>query len=69
IENYKKAAAQANNELTAPTYLFRAALALSQKGNNKEALELFKKLNTDFPNSQEGAASEIYIAKLEAKPL
>lgn len=66
IENYKKAAA-ADNEFTTPTYTFRAALALSQKGNNKEALELYKKIYADFPNSQEGAASEIYIAKLEAQ--
>lgn len=67
IENYKKAADAADNEFTTPTYNFRAALALSQKGNNKEALELYKKIYADFPNSQEGAASQIYIAKLEAQ--
>ncbi|MFN8284090.1 MAG: tetratricopeptide repeat protein [Chitinophagales bacterium] len=67
IENYKKAADAADNELTAPTYLYRAALALEQKGNKKEALELYKKVNKDYPNSQEGMASEIYIAKLETQ--
>ncbi len=66
IENYKKAADAADNDITAPTYLYRAALALEQKGNKKEALELLKKLNTSYPNSQEGMASEISIAKLEA---
>lgn len=67
IENYKKAADAADNELTAPTYLYRAALALEQKGNKKEALELYKKVNKNYPSSQEGMASEIYIAKLEAQ--
>lgn len=67
IENYKKAASAADNDLTAPTYLFRAALALEQKGSKKEALELYKKLNNEYPNSQEGAVAEMYIAKLEAK--
>lgn len=67
IENYKKAADAADSDLTTPTYLFRAALALEQKGNKKDALELYKKLNTNYPNSQEGAAAEIYVAKLEAQ--
>ena len=69
IENYKKAADAADNEITTPTYLYRAALALEQKGNKKEALELYKKVNKNYPASQEGMASEIYIAKLEAQTL
>ncbi|MFN8259379.1 MAG: tetratricopeptide repeat protein [Chitinophagales bacterium] len=69
IDNYKKAADAADNELTAPTYLYRAALALEQKGNKKDALELYKKLNKSYPNSQEGMVSEISIAKLEAETL
>lgn len=67
IENYKKAADAADNEITAPTYLYRAALALEQKGNKKEALELYKKVNNAYPNSQEGMAAEISVAKLEAQ--
>lgn len=69
IENYKKAAEKADNELTAPTYLFRAALALAQKGKNDDALKLFKQVNDNYPATQEGAAAEMYIAKMEAKPL
>lgn len=67
IDNYKKAADAADNDITAPTYLYRAALALELKGNKKDALEIFKKLNANYPNSQEGMASEITIAKLEAQ--
>ncbi len=69
IENYKKAADAADNDVTAPTYLYRAALALEQKGNKKDALELYKKLNNGYPNSQEANAAEINIAKLEAQAL
>lgn len=69
IENYKKAADAADNETTAPTYLYRAALALEQKGSKKDALELYKKVMNNYPNSQEGMASQIYVAKLEAQTL
>ena len=69
IENYRKAADAADNELTAPLYLYRAALVLEQKGNKKDALELYKKITTDYPNTQEGMASQMYVAKLEAQTL
>ncbi|MCB0506763.1 MAG: tetratricopeptide repeat protein [Chitinophagales bacterium] len=69
IENYKKAVDAAKNEITAPTYLFRAALALAQKGNKKEALELYKRVKDEYPQSQEGMAAQIYIAQLEAQAL
>ena len=69
IENYKKAADAADNDITAPTYLYRAALALEQKGSKKDALELYKKVVTNYPGSQEGMASQIYVAKLEAETL
>lgn len=67
IENYKKAVDAADNEITASTYLYRGALALELKGNKKEALELYKKVNTTYPGSQEGLAAGIAIAKLEAE--
>lgn len=69
IDNYKKAANAVDNEITTPTYLYRAALALEQKGSKKEALELYKKVLKDYPNSQEGMASQMYVAKLEAETL
>ncbi|MFM2282670.1 MAG: hypothetical protein RL222_174 [Bacteroidota bacterium] len=69
IDNYIKAGEATDNELTTPTYLYRAALALEQSGKKKEALELYKKINNAYPNSQEGLAAEMYIAKLEAEAL
>ncbi|MDB5228950.1 MAG: Tetratricopeptide domain protein [Bacteroidota bacterium] len=67
IDNYKKAADATDNDLTAPVYLYRAALALDQKGSKKDALELYKRITTDYPNTQEGMASQMYVAKLEAQ--
>lgn len=69
IDNYKKAADVIDNEITSPTYLYRAALALEQKRSKKEALELYKKVLKDYPNSQEGMAAQMYVAKLEAETL
>jgi tetratricopeptide (TPR) repeat protein len=65
IENYKKAGDVVDNELTTPVYWYRAALALELKGNKKEALELYKKVYSLYPNTQEGTAAETVIAKLE----
>lgn len=65
IENYKKAGEIADNDLTTPVYLYRAALALEQQDKKKEALELYQKVYTGYPNTQEGVAAETNIAKLE----
>jgi tetratricopeptide (TPR) repeat protein len=67
IENYKKAIDAADNEITTSTYLYRLALAFETKGNKKEAIEAYKRVNTEYPDSQEGMAAEIAIARLEAQ--
>lgn len=65
IESYQKAGDVTDNDLTTPVYWFRAALALELKGSKKEALDLYKKVNNLYPDTQEGMASETSIAKLE----
>lgn len=67
IENYKKAVDAADNDLVTSSYLYRLALALETKGNKKEALENYKRVHNDYPQSQEGMAAEIAIARLEAQ--
>ena len=64
LDNYKKAY-ETDNELTAPTYMYRAALALELSNKKKDALSLYEKLNKTYPNSQEGQAAELAIGKLE----
>lgn len=65
IESYQKAGDATDNELTTPVYWYRAALALELKSDKKAALDLFKKVHEQYPNSQEGMAAETAIAKLE----
>jgi len=62
ISYYKKAAGKGNNSLITPYYLFKAGLALKVKGKNAEALELFRKIKSEYPNSNEGRDIEKYIA-------
>lgn len=64
IDNYKKAF-EIDNEVTAPTYMYRAAFALDIMGKKSEALALLEQLNKTYPNSQEGQAAELVIGKLE----
>jgi len=45
--------------------LFLAAyLAQTKLNNNKEAIELFKELKEDFPNTQRGSEADKYLARL-----
>ncbi len=67
IEQYSKAVSACDNDLITPVYLFRQAVATEQKGDKKAALDLYKKLQDLYPNTQEGMRAEIYIAKLEAQ--
>ena len=62
VSHYKQAAKKANNEVLSPYYLFKAAMGLKVKGNNKDALELFKKIKSEYPDSNEGRDMEKYIA-------
>lgn len=62
ISYYKKAASKGNNNLLSPYYLFKAGLALKTKGNKEDALELFNKIKSEYPESTEGREIEKYIA-------
>ncbi len=66
IKHYKDAANESNNELSAPTYLLKSALALEVQGKNKEALDQLKKLKSNYPKF---TASEVetHIGRLEQK--
>lgn len=62
ISYYKKAAAKAGNELLSPYYYFKAGMALRATDNKKEALEVFKKIKSEYPESKEGREIDKYIA-------
>lgn len=62
ISCYKKAAAKAGNEMLTPYYLFKAGLALKVQGSREDALKMFNKIKSDYPNSNEGRQIDKYIA-------
>lgn len=64
--SYYKKAANVNKEddFTSSEFLFRAALFAEATGKTKEAIELFKKVKTDYPLSEKAADVDRYLAKL-----
>lgn len=66
IDNYLKAADINENELTSPMYLNKAAGLYEDAKQNDKALELYKRIQKDYYNSDEGRNAEKYINRLEA---
>ncbi len=64
--NYYKKAADVDNkdEYTSSEFLFRAALFAETTGKTKEAVDLFKKIKSDYPLSEKAADVDRYLAKL-----
>jgi len=67
VELYVKAADNYKNEFTSPIYLARAAELTESMGNNKNALELYERLQKEYPASTEGSGAEKFIARLKAR--
>lgn len=65
LDYYKKAAnVNVKDDYTSSEFLFRAALYAQSSGNNKEAVDLFKKLKSDYPNTEKAGEVDRYLAKL-----
>jgi len=65
LEYYNKAVSAADNEFTAPRFLFKAgqlALTLNKK---EEALKHFKEIKEKYETSAQGASIDAYIAMAE----
>lgn len=67
LKNYKKAANFGVNEATTPYLLYKAGLAYDYAGKPKDALNFFKELKSNYPNSSEASEADKYIGKLEAQ--
>ena len=63
---YVKAAKENPDNLTTPYYLLKAGRVFSMLDNHKKALELFKEIKSDYPNSFEAREIKKYIAREEA---
>lgn len=64
---FSKAANYSNNLLTAPLYLKKLGLAQENLGKNEEAAKTYKKIKTEFAESEQARDIEKYIARASAK--
>lgn len=67
VELYLNVAGDYKNEFTSPIYLARAAELTESLGNYKKALELYERLQQEYPSSTEGSGAEKFIARLKAR--
>jgi len=65
LDYYKKAASvNGKDEFTSSEFLFKAALFAESIGKTKDAIELYKKIKTDYPMSNKAADIDRYLARL-----
>lgn len=63
---YLKAAEKNNNQFTTPIYLQKAGLAYEEMGNYGDAVKVYQRIKTEFPETTEGRNAEKYIARAQA---
>lgn len=66
LKFYEKAAANNENELTTPMYLFKAGIVYEEKGDYTKAFERYTTIKNDYIESSEGRTIEKYLARAEA---
>ena len=64
LNNYKAAAAKANNILAA-NYLLKAGIICEEMGNPAQALEFYEEIKTKYPASPEGYEINKYISRIQ----
>lgn len=65
LDYYKKAAnVNEKDDYTSSEFLFRAALFAQSIGKTKEAIDLFKKIKTDYPSTEKANDVDRYLARL-----
>ena len=67
VSYYEKAAKKNANEFTSPAYLVKLGMTYEIMGNNAKALEAYKTLKKDYPQSNEAFEISKNIANLEQK--
>ena len=67
IKHYEKAANMDDNPISAPFALFKAGVCYMMSDNNAKAVECFKKVKSDYPESSLFAEMDGFIAYAEAK--
>ena len=64
---YKKAADKASNKFTSPMFLKKLGLVYETQKDFKAAEEAYTKIKTQYPDSQEAAMIDEYIARAQAQ--
>jgi tetratricopeptide (TPR) repeat protein len=65
LSYYKKAAeVNSKDDYTSSEFLFKAALFAETTGKTKEAIDLFKKIKSEYPLTEKAADVDRYLAKL-----
>jgi len=67
VQHYIEAANEAENSLLTPLYLQKAGELLELQDKPSEALKHYKRIKTDYPDSNEGRQIDKYIARTELK--
>ena len=62
---YVAAFESSDNSFSAPKYLFKAGILGTSIGKNDSALQYFKIIQSDYPNSSEASKVEVQIGLLE----
>jgi TolA-binding protein len=64
---YERAALDSKNSFTSPMMLMKAGYSYEMVDNYQKALEMYKTIQAEYPNSNEGFSIEKNIAFVEAK--
>lgn len=64
---YESAAIKSENSFTSPMYLLRAGMAYEMTANYQKAIDTYKKIKADYPNSNEAFSIEKNIARAQAE--
>ncbi len=64
---FKKAADKAGNKFLSPFYLKKLGLVYEEQKDYKSADETYKKIKSDYSESNEAQSMDAYIARVEAK--
>ncbi|UCH14344.1 MAG: tetratricopeptide repeat protein [Bacteroidales bacterium] len=67
VEFYLKAAERKKNDFTSAVFLKKAGLVYEELGDYKKALELYEKIENQFPKSEESRDIEKYITGMKIK--
>ncbi len=64
IDHYKKAASDKDNSVLTPMYLYRAALAYEMNKQPDQAIDAYKRIKNEFPQSQQARETDKNLARL-----